>query len=159
MCIERSPATQEPLEKVDVSKNLRLLMAQRNLTVMELAKLAGVSKSAMEKYLAGPSSPKATAIASIARALEVDAGYILFGKFDMDREAILSAAQGVVSNLLEELHGASEIGKQFRELSPGSQEANHSLWGLAFEKAREIRNRAFVQKRAWLKDDATISYL
>ena len=55
---------QSAYETLDLSERLRTVMAQYKLSVSELAEHAGVSKSAMEKYLAGPSSPRATAIAS-----------------------------------------------------------------------------------------------
>lgn len=42
-----------PIE-LDISHRLRLLMMNHRLTVGEMAEHARVSKSAMEKYLAGP---------------------------------------------------------------------------------------------------------
>ena len=58
---------QPPSADVDISERLRELMLQRKLTVAELANKVGVSKSAIEKYLAGPSSPRAATIVAICR--------------------------------------------------------------------------------------------
>lgn len=79
-----SKSSQGPLHELDISVRLRALMREHGLTVSKLSEIAGVSKSAMEKYLAGPSSPRATAVASICKQLETSADWLLFGKPEND---------------------------------------------------------------------------
>lgn len=72
---------QARITELDISERLRLMMRERKLTVAGMAQAAGVSKSAMEKYLAGPpgpSSPRATAVASVCQELSASANLLLF---------------------------------------------------------------------------------
>lgn len=73
-------AAQDRSSDLDISERLRALMRDHKLTVAEMAKVAGVSKSAMEKYLAGPSSPRAAAIVEICEKLATSADWLLLGQ-------------------------------------------------------------------------------
>lgn len=79
------------LSQLDLSKRLRELMLNHDLTVAQLAGIAGISKSAMEKYLAGPSSPRAVALANICAALSVSPSWLMFGVSENDEVAEMSA--------------------------------------------------------------------
>lgn len=79
------------LSQLDLSKRLRELMLNHDLTVAQLAEIGGISKSAMEKYLAGPSSPRAVTLANICTALSVSPSWLMFGVSENDEVAEMSA--------------------------------------------------------------------
>lgn len=97
-------------------------MLQHKLSVADLATCGGVSKSAVEKYLAGPSSPRATAIASICMELGANAHWLLFGEADNDLAIISNAVEGVVVALLNELRQDTELARKFEVNEFGSEE-------------------------------------
>lgn len=85
--------SQDKKSEIDVSVRLRELMREHKLSVSQIASIAGVSKSAMEKYLAGPSSPRATAMVAICEQLDTSADWLLLGKPNDDdnlRQALLA---------------------------------------------------------------------
>ncbi|MBF9050527.1 helix-turn-helix domain-containing protein [Roseobacter sp. HKCCD9010] len=79
------------LSQLDLSKRLRELMLNHDLTVAQLAEIGGISKSAMEKYLAGPSSPRAVTLANICTALSLSPSWLMFGVSENDEVAEMSA--------------------------------------------------------------------
>lgn len=79
------------LSQLDLSKRLRELMLAKDMTVGQLAEIGGVSKSAMEKYLAGPSSPRAVTLANICIALSVNPSWLMFGTVEHNKAAEMSA--------------------------------------------------------------------
>lgn len=138
-------SSKQSLETLDVSDRLRLLMATHKLTVSELAERAGVSKSAMEKYLAGPSSPRATALASICLSMGVSADWLLLGHDD-DLYRVQSMALSVIISMLDDLKREGALNEQFEALPFGSKQWREFARELAFEHAAEIRN-AVATKR------------
>lgn len=150
---------QAPLEVVDISINLRMIMAARNLTVGDMAAMAGVSKSAMEKYLSGPSSPRATAIASLSNALDIRADFILFGEFDIDQNLLLSHAQGAFSGLLEILKQPGEVADRFASLKLGTDEWRDFVRNLAYERAWRFRSGFLTEQDQMRSSGTKITYL
>ena len=53
-------------------KMLKILIAKRQLTITELAKMAGISTDLICKVLAGKRKPNLSTIGKLATALEVD---------------------------------------------------------------------------------------
>lgn len=127
------------METLDVSYMLRNIMAARNLTVSEMAAMAGVSKSAMEKYLAGPSSPRAVAIASLAKALDISADTILFGEIDANVELAFDHAFKAFVALLNDLKEDEQLLSKFMESEAGSADFSRFSHELAFERAKLFR--------------------
>jgi len=91
---------QAKTENLDISERLRFLMSQHKLTVAELASRAGVSKSAMEKYLAGPSSPRATTVVTICKQFGVTSDWLLFPGMVQEYAAFRDEVSGVIIDLI-----------------------------------------------------------
>lgn len=131
-------SSHDVVEQLDISERLRWLMTEHKLTVVELASHAGVSKSAMEKYLSGPSSPRATAIASICMSLNVNAEWLLFGRPDTDLRLVQDAASSVIIALLNDLRVDAELQQGFQIHATSSQEWRMFTWELADLRAIEV---------------------
>jgi len=140
--------TQPPLNLIDISARLRHLMDSNNLTIAELATKADVSKSAMEKYLAGPSSPRGTAIAAICTSFDVSADWLLFGKPQDEFQTLLltlrSEALHVIWALISELKQSPELSTTFSSLDYGSEEWRKFIRDLAYSRTMELL-RNFVK--------------
>lgn len=132
---------QQVISELDLSERLRFLMRLHGLTVQEFAEIAGVSKSAMEKYLAGPSSPRATALASICFGLGVNAQWLLFGTPDNDLLLIRDAVDDVIADILNELKQGGAIAEPFQRNQFGTKEWRVFTWELADQRAREAVER------------------
>ncbi|MFC2967056.1 helix-turn-helix domain-containing protein [Acidimangrovimonas pyrenivorans] len=150
-------------KELDISDRLRMLMTHEKMTVADVAAAAGVSKSAMEKYLAGPSSPRAIAIASLCTSLGVSVEWLLFGEGDDDRLKNRDLATRVVFQLLQDLKSPGPMRDQFEQSEPGSPEFNAFAFSLATERAEELggklgdsRQRALRAATAGLKDAAKL---
>lgn len=137
---------QQPIKTLDLSFLLRTIMAARDLTVNEMAKMAGVSKSAMEKYLAGPSSPRATVIASLSKALGLSADTIMFGALDPDLERAYQLAFQAFASLIEDLKLNEILAMSFGELTPGTEAFAEFVRNTAFDRAGSFK-RAFNAKQ------------
>lgn len=137
---------QQPLEALDLSYMLRSIMAVRGLTVAQLAEMAGVSKSAMEKYLAGPSSPRAVTIANLSRSLKLSADMLMFGEIDPHVEVAYQLAFKAFANLIEDLKSHESLAAEFSALDPGSKQFSDFVRDLAFERAGQFK-RAFNADR------------
>ena len=136
-------------EELDISVRLRMLMASEKLTVAELAAMAGVSKSAMEKYLAGPSSPRATAVASLAANLGLSLEWLLFGYSESDRVRIRNLSMSAMFQLLHDLKSPGEVRESFNALEVGSKEFNTFAIDLATDRAEDLGERLWnARKRA-----------
>lgn len=145
---DKQPVTVE----VDISERLRLLMMHHKKTVADMAAHAGVSKSAMEKYLAGPSSPRATAVASLCVALEVNAHWLLFGEPDNDLLIIKSAVGEVVIALLNDLKQDTKLAGEFVAEEFGSSEWRMFTWETGDTRAREAVELITERRKNALKD-------
>lgn len=143
---------QEDVGAIDLSDRLRVVMSIHELTVAELAAAAGVSKSAMEKYLAGPSSPRAATIVALCRAFGLSANWLLFGHVDLDGGRIRRDAEYVVYGLLEDLKKEGALRDRFNSLEMGGENWRWFIRELADLKAVAIVN--FIRESEWqaLKD-------
>lgn len=148
--VDQQPVTVE----VDISERLRLLMMQHKKTVADMAALAGVSKSAMEKYLAGPSSPRATAIVSLCVALEVNAHWLLFGEPDNDLLIIETAVGGVVTALLNDLKQDTKLSDEFSVEEFGSRDWRMFAWETGNARAREAVDLIVSRRKKAFEDAA-----
>lgn len=130
---------------IDLSARLRELMDKSRLTVADMAEKAGVSKSAMEKYLAGPSSPRCTAIAAICREFAVSADWLIFGETepDLNREQFLlfQLVNDGFHILLMELKLGGPLCEKFAHLEPSSVELREFVHLLSQERAFEIKEQ------------------
>lgn len=129
---------QSAYETLDLSERLRAVMARYKLSVAELAEHAGVSKSAMEKYLAGPSSPRATAIASLCRSLQLNAEWLIFGHADDDLRRIRDIGMHSFAALLQELKQPGSLKDEFDALDVGSRDWRSFSLGIAADRAQEL---------------------
>ena len=127
---------------IDISARLRGLLDQHRLTVAEMAARAGVSKSAMEKYLAGPSSPRAVALAAICRELRVSADWLLFGITEPDEEQarahLFQHVKEGFNTLLIELKLGGPLSNEFNALEPGSMDFRQFAHMLSQRRAFEV---------------------
>ncbi|OIQ67916.1 helix-turn-helix domain protein [mine drainage metagenome] len=132
---------QAALETLDLSERLRFVMTMHKLSVSELAANAGVSKSAMEKYLSGPSVPRATAIASLCIELGINAEWLLFGRPDNDLRLVRRESENGIVALLNELKQPGTLSENFAKLGIGTSEWRKFTWEVGNERAVEIANR------------------
>ena len=139
--------SQQPLEELDLSFTLRTIMAARGLTVQNMADMAGVSKSAMEKYLAGPSSPRAVSIASLSKSLGLSADTLLFGEIDQHVERAYQIAFREIASLIEDLKADPILSPQFSRLELGSEAFSAFVRNLAFERAGQLRRQFNAERR------------
>ena len=92
-----------------LKKNLALLLEKKNITIAELERKTGLSRSAVTNILTGGSkNPSASSLKSIAKALEVTVESIMsddLSKFEgMDKpqlEAFLQSAANTIKLLLD----------------------------------------------------------
>lgn len=127
--------SQHPISTLDLSFLLRTTMAARGLSVSEMAQMAGVSKSTMEKYLAGPSSPRATAIASLSKALGLSADTLMFGEIDANVELAYQLAFKAFADLLEDLKSDPDLSVEFASLDAGTKAFSDFVRDTAFGQA------------------------
>ena len=138
---------QPPIESLDLSSLLHTIMAARNLTVSDMARMSGVSKSSMEKYLAGPSSPRAISIASLSRALGLSADTILFGVLDSKVELAYELAFRAFASLIEDLKDEAKLGTEFNGLTAGTEAFSEFVRNAAFERARRFKREFNAERR------------
>lgn len=143
---------QATVESVDISDRLRLLMTTRKMSVIELANSAGVSKSAMEKYLAGPSSPRATAIASLCLNLGVSSEWLLLGRPDENQYLLRSVATSVIIALLQDIKQPGTLREQFLGLESGSSDWRHFCFFLGDERACDMINQIASDRQKRLQE-------
>lgn len=140
--------SQRPIEELDLSFMLRTVMAARGLTVQDMADMAGVSKSAMEKYLAGPSSPRAVAVASLSRALGLSADTLMFGEIDPNVELAYELAFRELASLVEDLKTDPALAPKFAALEPGNEAFAAFVRNVAFERAGMFKRRFNADRRS-----------
>ena len=138
---------QLPLETLNISHMLRSIMVVRGLTVSELADMAGVSKSAMEKYLAGPSSPRAVAIANLSLSLKLSADMLMFGELDPHVEVAYQLAFKAFAKLIEDLKSHEALAAEFATLDPKSKQFSDFVRDLAFERAGQFKRTFNADRR------------
>ena len=136
---------QSSAHSVDISQNLRELMNVHRLTVADLARRVGVSKSAMEKYLAGPSSPRASTIRTICLEFGVDAEWLLFGYNLPLTRTLMSASYSAFLALMDELKQPGSFSEEFMTTEFGSAAWRQFVLHIATERAEELTE--YVCKR------------
>lgn len=137
---------QQSVDKLDLSSTLHAILAARSLTVGQLAEIAGVSKSAIEKYLAGPSSPRAVTVANLSKGLGLSADTVLFGQIDPHVEIAYEVAFRAFADLIKDLKACDSLGQQFTALDANSSAFADFVRNLAFERAGQFK-RAYNAAR------------
>ena len=141
-------------------------MLNHKMSVSELATIAGVSKSAMEKYLAGPSSPRAVALVNISNALKVSLDWLIAGQTTHDVQveyvALTSTARHVILDYTKHLVSKPELLLEVQQLESGQRHGKLVLLTAAQNAANEIwfgfkaaRESALISEPIDLKVDAT----
>ena len=148
------PAEQVTFEEIDLSGRLRLLMVTEKMTVSELAVAAGVSKSAMEKYLAGPSSPRATALASLAANLGLSLEWLFFGYSDNDRRRARDLAMRALFQVMQDIKQPGPFRDEFERLQFGSRDFMNFALGVATERAEEVGAKLWAERQKAMRDYA-----
>lgn len=139
--------SQAPLDQIDISILLRRIMAVRKLSVADMAKAAGVSKSAMEKYLAGPSSPRLVAIASLSRALGLSVDQLVFGEIDPHDDLVYQIAFDEIDKLILDLKNEAVLRDAFQAIEPGTKALSDFARDLAYVRAVTLRARFRHERR------------
>lgn len=132
---------------VDLSILLRQRMVSHRMSVADMAAAAGVSKSAMEKYLAGPSSPRLVSMIPLARALDTTLERLVSGETDPHEELVHALSFQQLMALLQELKGEGDIARQFASLDPASKEFADFTRNLSHERAVDTRRRFAAERR------------
>jgi transcriptional regulator with XRE-family HTH domain len=140
-------------EELDLSERLRLVMTLKRLTVADLARMAGVSKSAREKYLAGPSSLRTTAVASLCANLGISAEWLIFGFSDTDARRSASLATSAMFRLLSDVK-AGELRGNFERLAADSPEFREFAVALASTRGLELGERMVQARNRTMRDAA-----
>lgn len=138
-------------ETLDISERLRVIMSSYKLSVADLAGHAGVSKSTMEKYLAGPSSPRATALASLCASLQVNAEWLIFGHADDDIRRIQQIGTHSITALLQEIKQPGPLKDEFEAHELGSSEWRLFSLNLGAERAHELASLVNDRRKKALK--------
>lgn len=136
---------QDEKAEVDISERLREILNAKRLTVAELASRVGVSKSAMEKYLAGPSSPRAGTIIAICNEFGVTADWLLFP--GMSEEYF--AFRGIVSHVIEGLVQDMRRDPQIANLWLGGGQANPKTDAELWTRCDELAITAYLRFSEW----------
>lgn len=64
----------------EINKRIREEMDRQNLTMTDLAKKSGLSRSTISRYVSDSIEPKQNAIGSLSKALDVPVSWLLFGE-------------------------------------------------------------------------------
>jgi transcriptional regulator with XRE-family HTH domain len=94
-----------------IAANLRALRAQRNLSIVTLAKLSGVARATLTKLEAGQANPTIDTLYALADALGAALGDLIGDPGTAARVVVLRAADGtrvrgaVSARLLDRVHG------------------------------------------------------
>lgn len=65
-----------------IGERIAILMEKEKLTQKELSKMAGVTESALSRYISNERQPKVEVLANIATALNTTSDYLINGKMD-----------------------------------------------------------------------------
>ena len=71
-----------------IKDRLNEALKLRQMTAAELAKLTGLNKSSVSRYLAGSSIPRSLAIGKMAQALHVNPAWVLGYNVPMETEKV-----------------------------------------------------------------------
>jgi transcriptional regulator with XRE-family HTH domain len=139
---------QDERTEVDISDRLRAIQNHHRLTVAELASRIGVSKSAMEKYLAGPSSPRAGTIVAICEQFGVTADWLLFSGISEEPYAFRRIVSDVIESLVNDLRSNPASAKLWLGDVNGEPVSNAELWTRSDKLALE----AYVRFAEWRRE-------
>lgn len=145
--------------EVDISTILRPIMAVRRLSVADLATAAGVSKSTMEKYLAGPSSPRLVTRIALSNELKLSLDRLVFGEIDPHEELLYGIAFQQFLAVISALKTDPEPARQFALLDAGSKEFFSFARNLAHERAVHTRATYREERRGEHFDNMKITAL
>lgn len=145
---------QVTFETLDLSDQLRMVMATERLTVTQMAEAAGVSKSAMEKYLAGPSSPRATAIAALCTNLGLSLEWLLFGYSDNDWRRVRDTAFMSFMNILQDIKQDPQTAARFATMDAGSKEFMNFAIEVATSRAESLADQVKALRQKAMQDHA-----
>lgn len=148
-------AKQVSFDELDLSAQLRLVMATERLNVTQMAAAAGVSKSAMEKYLAGPSSPRATAVASLCANLGLSIEWLLFGYSDNDRLRVRDFALNAIVGLLHDLKNDPALSAKFAALDGASKDFATFSLDVASGRAEALGESVWKARQQAMKEHAS----
>lgn len=125
-------------DTIDLAPQLRELMQRHKLTVSQLAERVGVSKSAMEKSLAGPGSPRASTIRAMAAEFNVRADWRLFGYANLLPVILPGSPYGSFQALLQEMKQPGPVSEAFEGAEWGAREWRNSVSSLAQDRSNEL---------------------
>lgn len=77
----------------EIRIRIKTALEQRNMMPVELARLSGISKGSISKYLKGTVLPKQNAIGAMAKALKVSPTWLLGYDVTMDGNLLPSEIQ------------------------------------------------------------------
>lgn len=76
----------------NMSEFMRMLKAQKNLSIEELSRELDISKSTLQTYLSGEGNPRLEMVEHIAKCLDVDPIFLLCGQWEATlRESVCFA--------------------------------------------------------------------
>lgn len=121
------------------------------MTIAQMAEKAGVSKTAFEKYLAGPSSPRGTAIAVLCKEFDLSADWLLFGKSDTvaadDLMLLMLFHSDTMWDLVRDLREDDELGELFVAGDPSDVDWPTYFSDLVRKRSVEFLKRFRAQRR------------
>lgn len=136
---------QDEKAEVDISDRLREILNAKRLTVAELAARVGVSKSAMEKYLAGPSSPRAGTIIAICNEFGVTADWLLFPGMGEEYFAFRGIVSRVIEGLVEDMRRDPQIANLWLGADDTTRKRDVELW----TRCDELAITAYLRFAEW----------
>lgn len=106
----------------EINKRIREEMARQNMTMTDLARLSGLNRSSISRYVSDSIEPKQNAIGAIARALKVSPAWLLgfeasdepepvninidFSKLsEINQAKLLAYYEGLLDSQREDPHG------------------------------------------------------
>lgn len=90
----------------DISKKIASLMHERGLTMTDLAKMTGISRSTISRYLSGKVEPKQNSIGLIADALHVNPVWLM--GLDVSPDLLVETKAGSMMIQLDKLTPANK---------------------------------------------------
>lgn len=88
------------------ASRLKKALALRNIKQIELSELTGIGKSAISQYLAGRVSPKQDKIYRMAKALQVNEGWLMGYDVPIERQrtALSAEEEKEITKIMEDMN-------------------------------------------------------
>lgn len=83
-CPYNQEKTKGPPKMYEINKRIREEMARQGLTMTDLARMSGLNRSSISRYVSDTIEPKQNAIGAIAQALKVSPAWLL--GFDVEHD-------------------------------------------------------------------------